>query len=144
VSHAVNWRQGFLRLWVVVSVLWLIVVSTFIVLDPSWKKPPLLLIDDLPIDHNICVYRDAQDVLHFTSCPPDAQTRGSVPLTVLPSNERTRVQKFDEFLAEEKQNFQKQRWELITRALPIAFGLPLALLFLGVAVSWIIRGFTAR
>lgn len=143
-SQTINWRHGFLRLWVVVSVLWLSAVSTFVVLDPSWKKPPLLLIDDFPTDHNICVYRDAQDVLHFTQCTPDAQARGTVPLTVLPSDERTRLQKFDEFLAEEKQNFQKQRWELITQALPVAFGPPLVLFLCGVAVSWIIRGFTAR
>jgi len=138
VSQTINWKHGFLRLWAVVSILWLGTVSIFVVLDHSWQEPSSL-IDDLPSEDDLCGYQDT-DGMHVSMCTPEAIAKGFAPLT--PAEKH--VQTVGEFMAQRKERLWKRRWKLITQNLPVAFGPPFALLLCGVAISWIIRGFTAR
>ena len=143
---SVNFRRGFLRIWLAVSALWLIIVAVLSygqVVSPSIK--PLVYI--LPTANSD--FYELENVYDPDFKVAD-QTRIEFPNNVFlfASNDipkatlDTRSKVFyEEYSKPREAELSTARWQSLERTSAIGLLPPLALLLLGLIIGWIASGF---
>jgi hypothetical protein len=130
-SSRVQWRRGLLRLWIVFSILWVVV---FLVVTQPWNMVTSYYRahEEISRISGIIVQIDA-DILAREEIPNFSDTPASDPLAEL----RTEAEN-EQVLQEAIVKVFSQK--MFNGALAIV-GFPMAVLFLGVSIGWIVSGF---
>jgi hypothetical protein len=130
-----NWRQGFFRLWLFLSVLWIGVIgwNTY----ANWYAPYFnwYYPEDDCLGGGKRPLSDAE-----VGLPPDPQQEAQLPKELAKIAECRAAKPISERLAFIATSY----WVNIKASLPLALLPPLVLLLVGYMFGWVVKGFRAK
>jgi hypothetical protein len=134
--HRINWQTGLLRVWTVLSVLWLIGCAS-VGLVQSGHKLTLARMSDIALVSYLC----ADEAAKMVPPPPP----GFIPDTCIKKYGRHDTWRVGEWGSGDSYGEQAFR---VSRAfapeLVLLFAPPVVLLLLGMTIVWVARGFVRR
>lgn len=153
-----NWRQGFLRIWIALSVLWVLVVSTFFygyVTDPRPYLGTQRYYGNAGgvqlLDYDNENYYKVQDWADkgIVKRKDLKGTGWTIELYGPPSDDQStvdaRLQTLRGHMEEEyTTKRESQRWADLQSGIALALIPPIVLLILGWMIGWIVSGFRTR